>query len=122
MIFSSRFVHSSRTHGYTWLAVVGFLALVMALYGCAPAKPKIVERQIVYGDNIVGIPPKVPAGVVRYCWEEPMVDFEPIGPGLDNEGKWYNPAYIAVREVRQGKWRPCRKPLDEVKGETRNER
>lgn len=55
---------------------------------------------------------RVPAGVVRYCWEEPMVEFEPNGPGVDAGGKWYNPYYLAVREVRMGKWRPC-KPVSE---------
>ena len=65
---------------------------------------------------------KVPPGIDKYCWEEPIVEFEPIGPGLDVEGKWYYPSYLAVREVRQAKWRPCRPVPDEVKGETKNER
>jgi hypothetical protein len=65
---------------------------------------------------------RVPAGVVRYCWEEPIVQLEPNGPGLDEKEEWYHPSYLAVREARQGKWRPCRPVRDEVKGETRNER
>ena len=48
-----------------------------------------------------------PPGVVRYCWEEPMVEFEPNGPGVDVDGHWYHPFYLAVREVRSGRWRPC---------------
>ena len=67
-------------------------------------------------------PAPVPPGVVRYCWEEPIVAFEQRGPGVDVDGRWYNPAYVAVREVRQGRWRPCRPMLSEVKGETKNER
>ena len=64
----------------------------------------------------------VPAGVVRYCWEEPIVSLEPNGPGLDDRGEYYHPSYLAVREVRQGRWRPCRPVPSEVKGETTNER
>lgn len=52
--------------------------------------------------------PSPPAGIVRYCWEEPMVGLQKNGPGLNPEGTWYNPSYIAVREVRLGRWRPCR--------------
>ncbi len=59
-------------------------------------------------DQTLAVGNRVPQGVVRYCWEEPMVEFEPNGPGVDASGKWYNPYYLAVREVRQGKWRPCR--------------
>ncbi|MBP9839213.1 MAG: hypothetical protein KBC84_10955 [Proteobacteria bacterium] len=62
-------------------------------------------------------PARVPAGVVRYCWEEPMVEYQPNGPGVDEEGKWYHPSYLAVREVRQGRWRPCEKVPSEVEGE-----
>ena len=68
------------------------------------------------------VPARVPPGVVRYCWEEPIVQLEPNGPGLDAEGRWYHPSYLAVREVRQGKWRPCLAVPSEVKGETKNER
>ncbi len=51
-----------------------------------------------------------------------MVQFQPRGPGLDSDGIYYHPAYVEVKEVKQGRWRPCRKMLSEVKGETRNER
>lgn len=67
-------------------------------------------------------PAPIPPGVMRYCWEEPMVQFEPNGPGLNSEGTWYHPSYIAVRKVKQGRWRPCREMPSEIKGETRNER
>lgn len=49
-----------------------------------------------------------PPGVVRYCWEEPIVDYERVNPGLHSEGKWYNPAHLAVKEVRMGRWKPCK--------------
>lgn len=58
-------------------------------------------------DQTLAIGNRIPKGVVRYCWEEPMVEFEPNGPGIDATGNWYNPHYLAVREVRMGKWRPC---------------
>lgn len=64
----------------------------------------------------------VPPGVVRYCWEEPIVEFQDNGPGLDSEKQWYVPASTAVRMVKQGRWRPCRAVPSEVKGETKNER
>lgn len=73
-----------------------------------PLIPQVTEA-------IATIPARVPAGVARYCWEEPIVELEPNGPGLDVEGRWYHPSYIAVREVRSGKWRPCVPTSDEVK-------
>ncbi len=91
------------------------------LAGCSEKKvPGLVTpetREVVF-DKPVPVPP----GVVRYCWEEPMVQFEPNGPGLDVDRRWYRPSYIAVREVKQGRWRPCTKVPSEVKGETKNER
>ena len=71
---------------------------------------------------MVDRPAQVPPGAVRYCWEEPIVQIEPNGAGLDGDGIWYHPSYMAVRQVRQGRWRPCRPVPSEVKGETRNER
>lgn len=71
---------------------------------------------------VVQKPARIPPGVVRYCWEEPMVVLEENGPGLDADGRWYRPSYVAVREVRQGRWRPCEPVKSEIKGETRNER
>lgn len=92
-------------------------ALPCAITACGPSRIT-PETQYVSVEH----PARVPVGVVRYCWEEPMVEFEPNGPGLDAEGKWYRPSYLAVREVRQGRWRPCRPVPSEVKGETKNER
>ncbi len=49
-----------------------------------------------------------PPGVIRYCWEEPIVAYERVNPGLNSEGTWYNPAHLAVKEVRMGRWKPCK--------------
>ena len=100
----------------SFLVVVATLALVL---GCSRSSEVIMpETKHVVIDRAAPVPP----GVVRYCWEEPMVQFEPNGPGLNTEGTWYEPSYIAVREVRMGRWRPCRSMPSEVKGETKNER
>ncbi len=64
----------------------------------------------------------IPPGVVRYCWEEPVVEFQENGPGLDADKRWYVPSSVAVRMVKQGRWRPCSPVASEVKGETKNER
>ena len=50
----------------------------------------------------------IPQGTVAYCWEEPLVIVQDNGPGVDSSGNWYHPYYKAIREVRSGKWRPCR--------------
>jgi hypothetical protein len=105
----------------TGLALSLILGASAVLSGCAakeePAPPVSVTRYVA-----IDQPAPVPPGVVRYCWEEPIVQFERNGPGLDVEGTWYHPFYIAVREVRQGRWRPCEPVKSEVKGETKNER
>jgi hypothetical protein len=94
------------------------LLLSQGISGCTTKVGITPETQYIAFEE----PARTPAGVVRYCWEEPMVQLEPNGPGLDEEERWYHPSYLAVREVRQGKWRPCRPVPSEVKGETRNER
>ena len=71
---------------------------------------------------VIDRPAEIPPGVVRYCWEEPLVQFERNGPGVDAEGEWYHPFYIAAREVRQGRWRPCAPVPSELKGDLKNER
>lgn len=70
----------------------------------------------------VGQPAKAPSGVVRYCWEEPIVDYQSQGPGLRDEGRWYYPSAVVVRQVRAGRWRPCEIQPQESKGEISNER
>ena len=96
------------------------VAAVLVLSGCSKDTAGMVvpETRHVVFDRAAPIPP----GAVRFCWEEPMVQYEPNGPGLDVEGRWYSPSYIAVRQVKEGRWRPCQPVLSEVKGETINER
>ncbi len=88
--------------------------------GCSTTPPGHVQPETRYIS--VERPAKVPPGVLRYCWEEPIVAYQQQGPGLDIEGRWYSPSYVAVKEVRQGRWRPCQPLASEVKGETKNER
>ncbi len=91
--------------------------VVLSLSACFTANEHVTpQTRYIVVDRQAPIPP----GVVRYCWEEPMVDLEPNGPGLDDEARWYHPFYFAVREVRQGKWRPCRPVPSEAKGEEKN--
>lgn len=97
------------------------LLLTTLLSGCSGSHfSSDPEPQTVYVayDSAQPIPP----GVVRYCWEEPVVEFQENGPGLDADKKWYVPSSVAVRMVKQGRWRPCKPVASEVKGETKNER
>lgn len=96
------------------------IILVCVLFSaCSASNDTMIKpetRYIVYDKPAV-----IPPGVVRYCWEEPMVQLEQNGPGLDSDERYYRPVYVAVREVKQGRWRPCRSVPSEVKGETKNE-
>lgn len=95
------------------------LVLGGGLSACAPCCGKSAATSTTYVMSAEP-PARVPAGVERYCWEEPMVELEPTRPGIDSSGHWYHPSYLAVREVRQGRWRPCREVKSEVvRGETR---
>lgn len=85
------------------------LCLLLAA-GCAQPSP------VPHDVTVASAPAQPPEGVVRYCWEEPMAQLEKNGPGLDSEGRWYHPSYVAVREVRSGRWRPCRPLEDEIVG------
>ena len=58
---------------------------------------------------VISKPAPVPAGVVAMCWEEPMVKVETQAPGISPDGAWYHPHYKSVREVKEGRWRPCKK-------------
>ncbi len=81
-----------------------FLIFFFFLVGCSfndPSSSELVVKEM-------EVLHKVPPGVVRYCWEEPVVDYERVNPGLGEDGKWYYPAYLAVKEVRAGRWVPCR--------------
>lgn len=90
------------------------LSLIVAclfLISCSSRKEPAPQAEIV----VISKPAEVPPGVVAMCWEEPIVKVETQAPGIDDEGKWYHPYYKKVREVRQGRWRPC----SEVVSETR---
>lgn len=104
------------------LAILLLAAAGCGLSACSTAVEAPVgmvpETRYVVVDRAAEIPP----GVLRYCWEEPLVQFERNGPGLDAEGEWYHPFYVAAREVRQGRWRPCGPVESEVRGDMRNER
>jgi hypothetical protein len=93
---------------------LGSLLFGAVLSGCTTQSEEIAPP----APQMVGVAftstPRAPEGVMRYCWEEPIVEFEKNGPGIDAENKWYHPAYVAVREVRSGKWRPC-KPAEPEK-------
>ncbi len=89
---------------------ISVLLLILSLVGCAPFwtgdSSTIAERE----DRrllSVGEEHLPPPGVVRYCWAEPEVAYEKLGPGVDTEGKWYHPSYSAVRQVKGGQWYPC---------------
>lgn len=94
------------------------LCPIVFIVGCTPKGQVTPQTSQIVVDRSA----TVPSGTVRYCWEEPMVQYEPNGPGVDTDGRWYHPSYLAVRQVRQGRWRPCRPVPSEVKGETQNER
>jgi len=100
---------------------VGGLLTLMSLSACTKSHfYDNSEPQTVYVGHDGATP--IPPGVARYCWEEPVVEFQENGPGLDADKQWYVPSSVAVRMVKQGRWRPCRPVLSEVKGETKNER
>lgn len=87
------------------------LSLLLGNFGCVNQQ-STSRQEVLYSRPAAPNHAVVPEGVVRYCWEEPMVRYEKQGPGLDTQGHWYHPAYVAVREVRMGKWRPCDAPPD----------
>lgn len=101
------------------------LLLVMCFLltaGCTSGKTEPDPKRENYDYYFVGQPAKPPAGVVRYCWEEPLVEYQAREPGLKDGGRWYHPSALIVRQLRAGRWRPCEPLLDESKGETKNER
>jgi hypothetical protein len=87
----------------TLLLLAGLAAVVFST-GCAKLW---VRNEAPVQRPIISDAAEPPPGVVRYCWEEPKVAYEPNGPGVDVDGKWYQPYYQAVREVKMGRWVPC---------------
>ena len=80
---------------------------LFGLMGCSKEPPLEPEVIVIKKTEVRSIPAPAPEGVVRYCWEEPMVSVENRKSGLDSKAQWYRPAHIAVRKVREGRWRPC---------------
>jgi hypothetical protein len=74
----------------------------LGLTACGSRAPKIVTQV-----DVTELPPGKVPGVNRYCWVQPKVVREANGPGLNAEGTYYQPAYTAVREVKQGRWKNC---------------
>jgi len=96
------------------------IAAIALLTACSNNQVGMVQPETKY--IVLDKGAVVPPGAVRYCWEEPMVEVYKEEPGLDSDARWYKPAHIAVREVKQGRWRPCKQMASEIKGETKNER
>jgi hypothetical protein len=88
---------------YSGAGLILFIGLLLPLVsGCGTRTPKIVTQV-----DVTELPPGKVPGVNRYCWEQPKVKREANGPGLNADGTYYQPAYTAVREVKQGRWKNC---------------
>lgn len=85
---------------------LGLILLISLTTACSSEKSPAPAKEI---QIVRSNPAAVPEGTVRYCWEEPMVDYQKIDAGLDIDGHYYYPGHTAVREVRMGRWRPCKK-------------
>ena len=84
------------------------------MLGCTPSeegglKPEDESIEYVYE----GRPPATPPGVVRYCWEEPLVDYEIVNPGITEDGVYWEPYHSEIHKVRSGRWRPCERVTNE---------
>ena len=84
--------------------IIGITFLLLTACSTEQPEPEVV---VIKEQIVKAIPAAAPEGVVRYCWEEPIVNCEKVGAGLDIKGHWYHPSHAAVRKVRQGRWRPC---------------
>ena len=87
--------------------------LLLASVACSQKKTVVTDTRYIVSKG----PGEVPPGVVRYCWEEPIVEMAAVGPGLNSDNTWYQASHIAMKEVRQGRWRPCRPMKSEIKGD-----
>lgn len=77
-------------------------AIALVITGCSASTPKtIIEVKQV--DAPQQYAQEIP-GVVKYIWEQPMVDVIDVPPGLDPEGIYYRPSHQSVVEIRQGRW------------------
>ncbi len=89
-----------------WAIKLTTIILGLIAAACVSREP-MPPQSVVEDYKVKGIAAPIPSGTEHYCWEEPIVVFEQNGPRVDEEGHWYHPDYQAVREVRQGRWRPC---------------
>jgi len=67
-------------------------------------RPAQSSHSNVASEVVIQAPPE---GTEKYCWVEPKVIEEKNGPGVDPRGEWYTAPHTAVREVKQGSWKPC---------------
>ncbi len=81
---------------------------LVTLSACSSANEPKLEPIVITKTKVIPIAAPAPDGVVRYCWEEPIVKVEKIRPGIDSRKEYYRPGYEAVRKVRSGRWRPCK--------------
>lgn len=97
-------------------SLVSLIAAIAMLTGCSTTTPE-PEPVVIAQTPTINSPEirvekrpslQLPEGVVRYCWEEPIVKIERQNPGITQTGHWYKPAHVSVREIRSGKWRPCK--------------
>jgi hypothetical protein len=97
-----QFDQMARSQRYGAVLVLLSALLFPVVTGCGSRTPKIVTQV-----DVTELPPGKVPGVNRYCWEQPKVAREANGPGLTADGAYYQPAYTAVREVKQGRWKNC---------------
>ncbi len=90
--------------------------LLFITASCSPSASVEYTAESMY-KGIDNIEPNAPEGVVQYCWEEPLVEVEKVNAGIDSDGTWYRPAMHEVKEVRMGRWRPCREARSKGYGE-----
>ena len=84
---------------------ISTLLLVSCFSSKAPKKVVVVKE--VVRPNFIYQKEVVPEGAEKYCWQEPLIQYDKEGPGVDPEGNWYSHEHAAAREVKSGYWRPC---------------
>lgn len=89
------------------LRVVVVVVSYLGITACSSDVMELDSSREYVDYQYVGIPSSPPPGVVRHCWEEPIVDYESQTPGVKGDGKWYYPSAVVVRQLRAGRWRPC---------------
>jgi hypothetical protein len=96
------------------------LCISAVLFGglaCSSNETTVSKPNVPMYIGIEEVEPNPPEGVVKYCWEEPLVIEQKVNAGVNTDGKWYLPAHNSVNEVRMGRWRPCREMRSKAYGE-----